>query len=364
MSVEALSDPVELFISSLYSNLLSRLPDEEGLEDWKELLTSGQYTAAKIVSGFVKSDEFQSTQRTDADYIATLYRAILEREANEDDIAAWKKVIDNGATRMKVLAGLLGSREFNSMCERFGIEAGEFKSKEYLDINHNVSAFIARLYLNCLDRVYDDESLLTWVKAIVDGTNTGTDAARGFFNSDELAARNLSNSDFVSICYRALLNREGSADEVNGWVKSIEGGMSRHDVVESFLWSKEFENFCGTYGIKISEKPKPAKTEDESEDESGWVSLGTFKITAYCPCSKCNGNSSGITYSGTHLTVGRTVAVSRSVIKMGSRLKIEGVGERIAEDTGVSGKTIDLLVSSHSKAYEWGVRYRQVWIKK
>jgi 3D (Asp-Asp-Asp) domain-containing protein len=64
------------------------------------------------------------------------------------------------------------------------------------------------------------------------------------------------------------------------------------------------------------------------------------------------------------LTVGRTVAVSKSVIPLGSVLKIEGVsGTRVAEDTGVSGRTIDLLVSSHSGAYEWGVRYREVWIK-
>ncbi len=88
---------------------------------------------------------------------------------------------------------------------------------------------------------------------------------------------------------------------------------------------------------------------------------GTYKITFYCSCSKCCGKSNGITASGTKVKEGRTVAVSRSKIKLGSKLFIEGLGNFIAEDTGVSGNTIDVFVNSHAKAYQMGVRYCTVY---
>jgi 3D (Asp-Asp-Asp) domain-containing protein len=367
MSLNSISDPVEAFITDLYTNLLNRNPDSKGLISWKTSLKNGQNNAASIVVGFVKSREFQSRSLSMSDYISVLFKAILGRRASEGDIDAWREAIYNGASRMKVLEGLLGSREFNSLCSKYGIQPGSYKSTEYTDVNSKVSGFIARLYRQCLDRKYDDEGLLTWVRAIVNGEATGTDAARGFMLGNEINSRGLSNSQFINVCYRALLNRAPDDGGRSAWLNSLNNGMSRADVVESFIWCEEFANYCNSCGVKLSPKPVPQKvsnTRDDDDDDDGWRSLGTFKITAYCPCSKCNGTSSGITYSGTRLTVGRTVAVSKSVIPLGSVLKIEGVsGTRVAEDTGVSGRTIDLLVSSHSGAYEWGVRYREVWIK-
>jgi 3D (Asp-Asp-Asp) domain-containing protein len=368
MSLNSISNPVEEFVTDLYTNLLNREPDNKGLISWTTTLQSGQNTASSIVAGFVRSREFQERSLSVSNYISVLYRAILGRKASEGDIDAWRNAINNGSTRMKVLEGLLGSREFKSMCDRYGIQTGTFKSTEFIDVNSNVSSFIARLYLQCLGRKYDDEGLLTWVTSIVNGTTTGTDAARGFMLGHEINSRGLSNTEFIKVCYRALLNREPDEQGLNSWLNSLKNGMSRNEVVESFIWCDEFVNYCNSRGIKLSPKPVPPKTtrnnDDDDDDNDGWRSLGTFKITAYCPCSKCNGTSSGITYSGTRLTVGRTVAVSKSVIPLGSVLKIEGVsGTRVAEDTGVSGRTIDLLVSSHSGAYEWGVRYREVWIK-
>ena len=368
MSLNSISDPVEAFITDLYTNLMNRNPDSKGLISWKTSPKNGQNNAASIVVGFVKSREFQSRSLSMSDYISVLFKAILGRRASEGDIDAWREAIYNGASRMKVLEGLLGSREFNSLCSKYGIQPGSYKSTEYTDVNSKVSGFIARLYRQCLDRKYDDEGLLTWVRAIVNGEATGTDAARGFMLGNEINSRGLSNSQFINVCYRALLNRAPDDGGRSAWLNSLNNGMSRADVVESFIWCEEFANYCNSCGVKLSPKPVPQKVsntrDDDDDDDDGWRSLGTFKITAYCPCSKCNGTSSGITYSGTRLTVGRTVAVSKSVIPLGSVLKIEGVsGTRVAEDTGVSGRTIDLLVSSHSGAYEWGVRYREVWIK-
>lgn len=92
---------------------------------------------------------------------------------------------------------------------------------------------------------------------------------------------------------------------------------------------------------------------------SGSRNLGTFESTAYCACTKCCGpNAKGITRTGTKVTAGRTIAVDPNVIPLGSKVYIEGVGERIAEDSGsaVKGKIVDIYMKNHSSALKWGRR--------
>lgn len=87
------------------------------------------------------------------------------------------------------------------------------------------------------------------------------------------------------------------------------------------------------------------------------------KITHYCPCTTCNGSSSGLTASGTKLKPYYTVAVDKNVIPLGSKVVINGK-TYIAEDTGVRGNVIDVCVGSHSEAYNKGVYYTTVTVYK
>ena len=100
--------------------------------------------------------------------------------------------------------------------------------------------------------------------------------------------------------------------------------------------------------------PKPETTD-----------LGEFKLTAYCPCEKCNGIWVGQpTASGTELTPGRTIAVDPKVIPLGTTVIING-SEYVAEDTGsaIKGNRIDVLFPTHEEALEFGVQYADVSIK-
>lgn len=94
------------------------------------------------------------------------------------------------------------------------------------------------------------------------------------------------------------------------------------------------------------------------------TSLGNYKLTFYCPCATCNGVAGAKTASGTTPTEGRTIAVDSSIIPLGSRVYIEGYGVFIAEDTGgaIKNNKIDVFVSSHSRAYELGVQYANVYL--
>ena len=87
-----------------------------------------------------------------------------------------------------------------------------------------------------------------------------------------------------------------------------------------------------------------------------------FTATAYCSCKKCcdkdpSNKWYGITASGRKAGWG-TVAVDRRLIKLGSRLRIEGFPKTVfrADDVGgaIKGKHIDLWFPSHRKALEFG----------
>jgi 3D (Asp-Asp-Asp) domain-containing protein len=93
--------------------------------------------------------------------------------------------------------------------------------------------------------------------------------------------------------------------------------------------------------------------------------IGAFKITAYHG-SQVKGRKQAVTASGKIAAAGRTIAVDPRVIPMGTVVEIEGIGTRIAEDTGkdIKGKWIDLYATSLHEARKFGVKRKQVYIVK
>ena len=94
-------------------------------------------------------------------------------------------------------------------------------------------------------------------------------------------------------------------------------------------------------------------------EETAWHDAGEFTITHYCGCADCCGKSDCITATGALAKMGRTVSVDPDVIPLGSEVLINGQ-VYIAEDTGVSGKHIDLYIESHEQALQMGVYKTEV----
>ena len=112
---------------------------------------------------------------------------------------------------------------------------------------------------------------------------------------------------------------------------------------------------------RSSTTTRTTSTSTTSTSTSTSSSSGTvYKVTAYCPCSKCCGSSTGTTASGTTATAGRTVAAS-SNFAFGTKLNIGGHVYTVEDRGGsVTGNTIDIFVSTHAEALQWGVKYLTV----
>ena len=108
---------------------------------------------------------------------------------------------------------------------------------------------------------------------------------------------------------------------------------------------------------------KPEQDQPEGS-ETETISLGTFKLTAYCPGACCCGKwADGYTYTGTKAAAGRTIAVDPDVIPLGSIVLINGHAY-VAEDIGgaIDGNRIDVFFDSHQDALDFGVKSATVYI--
>ena len=95
-------------------------------------------------------------------------------------------------------------------------------------------------------------------------------------------------------------------------------------------------------------------------------------VRAYDNCKICTGKSPrhrayGITKSGKVASDG-TVAVCPKTITLGTKLKIEGFGNKVfrAEDIGkaVKGRRMEIWMKSHNKALQFGKKRLRVYVIK
>lgn len=99
----------------MYEALFDRAPDAGGLNYWIGAFESGN-TLAAIADTFVAAAEGGVAALSDAEFIAHLYQAGLERSASADEIAGWIKQMEDGAlNRGDLLLGIADSAEMTEL---------------------------------------------------------------------------------------------------------------------------------------------------------------------------------------------------------------------------------------------------------
>lgn len=107
------------------------------------------------------------------------------------------------------------------------------------------------------------------------------------------------------------------------------------------------------------------------------ISLGEYKLTAYCSCEKCcdhwatvrplDENGKPIVYTANMSVAkqGVTVAADTSVLPFGTVLLIDD-HEYIVQDRGgaIKGNRIDVYFESHEEALQFGVQYKEIFMKE
>ncbi len=239
----------EEFITQLYSSILGRQPDAEGMEYWKNKMSTGS-TAADLVVGFFDSQEMKNRKLTNEQYLGYAYTAILGRNPEPDGKAYWLGELEAGVTRNCILAGFVESAEFTNLCNYFGIRKGSITNLLPADKNRGQTKFVVRLYRNIFNREADEWGLNDWTYRLQNGL-TACDILEGFLYSEEFEISNFTNEQYVDILYRTLLGRNADAAGKADWVGRLNAGQSRSQILAGFAYSIEFNDLCREYGIKV-----------------------------------------------------------------------------------------------------------------
>ena len=145
------------------------------------------------------------------------------------------------------------------------------KSTVKKSVSLNVDGFVTRLYQNILNRDPDKAGLNYWVKGLKSGKITGSEALTGFFTSNEIKNKNLSNKAFIEELYNTVLNRKSDEGGLQYWKNRLDVQMSREYVINGFASSNEFFSMCKKYNVKKGDINKTKNYRDENYEVTAFV---------------------------------------------------------------------------------------------
>ena len=175
-------------VVNLYQDFLNRVPEEPAQSMWVQALESGTMTVGQMAGGILHSHE-SAVLRVTADY-----QEYLDRLPDSEGLDSHVTALQNGVPQFRVTAAILAADEYFA---RHGAA--------------NIP-FVESLYTTVLHRDFDQAGLEAYVAALARGVSRA-DVALAFLTSVE-HGRQLAGD-----AYRDLLNREGSAEELDAWAR-------------------------------------------------------------------------------------------------------------------------------------------------
>jgi hypothetical protein len=230
-----------------YETILGREPDSAGFTFWEG--EAARFTALganvnetwfAMAMSFYGSAEYAALNRDDRGYVTDLYRTFFNREPDSAGLDYWSGLLGQGLPRGVALASFMFSPEFMNFAQ---VIFGNTQVRPEMDL-------VTDFYRGLLGRLPDDAGFTSWLgvmrKAQCNTASAVTNAAASlgsqFITSDEYAARNRTNEQFVGDLYNAYLRRGGDLPGVQFWLQQLASGMPRTTVASSFVGSVEFQN--------------------------------------------------------------------------------------------------------------------------
>ena len=112
------------FVSRLYTKMLGRSYDPNGLNNWctKILANPTKDTLLTVaLNGFMLSKEFTEKNLSDMEFVKVLYRTFLGREYDPQGLENWVGKLASGMSREQVASGFANSQEFAGIIASYGL---------------------------------------------------------------------------------------------------------------------------------------------------------------------------------------------------------------------------------------------------
>ena len=78
-------------------------------------------TPKSVAQSFIASEEFKNKNLDNEEYVKTLYRMFLGREAEEEGLRYWVDKLQGGTSREELVGGFSDSKEFSGIMASYGV---------------------------------------------------------------------------------------------------------------------------------------------------------------------------------------------------------------------------------------------------
>ena len=246
-------DNIQKFVRRMYKVCFDREPDEAGFEGWCTGLKNGTENYRSIALGFLTGEEMTVRNLSDEEYVTEVYKALFDREPDEGGYNSWLNALKNGMTRAELVEGFIVCDEYSNICDEYEIESRK----------DQIAGYVERLYTVILGRASEEPGKTTWTNTLFGNAISAAEAAYEFAFTPEFVNQNVSDEEFVTRFYQALLDREPDDGGLEVWTNALKSGVSRKFVLEGFMESAEFTNLCNKYAVT-----RGSFTSDEARDEN------------------------------------------------------------------------------------------------
>jgi hypothetical protein len=258
---------IRAFVSRLYTVILGRAAEADGLDDWTNRLATGAASASQVAGGIIFSDEFKQKNYCNEHFLQTLYLGLFNRAYDEGGYRDWlNRMEKEGLSRERVVNGFFQGDEFKNLCAAYGMSVGEpWADAEFGTIPKGacshagcgkqapVVTWVTHLYGTALHRTPDAGGLEDWINWTASHKYTGRDVITFFFTSEEYVnVLKVNDDQFLTDLYNAIFDRDPDAGGFADWQNRMKNeGYSRVDVINGFAGSEEFRNTCHRIGINV-----------------------------------------------------------------------------------------------------------------
>jgi hypothetical protein len=199
----------ERWLNQVYLDLLHRAVEPFGLTAWSAVLRRPGFTRSQVVQAIEVSPEYAK------DLVESYYGTYLQRSPDQPGLNAWAALLEAGAPRERVQAGIIGSEEYFQ--KRGGTAAG----------------FLSALYQDALARPIDPTGRVAFSAALAHGASPGAVAA-ALFASEEY------RRDLIGADYRGFLHRLPDTFGLISFLEDLNVAVSGEQILAAILGSPEY----------------------------------------------------------------------------------------------------------------------------
>jgi sugar lactone lactonase YvrE len=204
------------FVEAVYRAVLNRNADQGGLNFWAGGLSLNKVTRLQVVQGIANSPEHFGLE------VDAYYQTLLGRTADPGGRVFWVSTLENGTREEQVAASFFSSKEYLSKGEKHFVDA---------------------MYVAVLGRPFDQIGEAYWLDALgTDASGNPTHVAvltheqviNDFLYSEESRHR------LVEGYYEVFLQRPADPPGLHGWTDEVQRGSSFFAPGQNIIASDEF----------------------------------------------------------------------------------------------------------------------------